>query len=118
MEEWYNRNGGFSRDSSNVASVIEKTYVCNKNSEMILIDYFKRKKEEVETVYIGVDDEYYNPQKYNKEEILKDKNINVDGKGEINVSKFSNSYNRIMSNIPSFPILSLSNTFLSISISI
>ena len=37
MEEWYNRNGGFSRDSSRIASFIDKTDVCNKNSEKIWI---------------------------------------------------------------------------------
>ena len=26
MEEWYNRNGGFSRDSSAYSSVIDNTY--------------------------------------------------------------------------------------------
>lgn len=60
MEEWYNRNGGYSRDSSSVASVIDKTLVCNKNSENILINYFKRNKDEIETVYIGVDEQKFN----------------------------------------------------------
>ena len=55
MEEWYNRNGGYSRDSSMVKSVIDKTLLCNKNSEQVLIDYFKRNEKDLETVYIGVD---------------------------------------------------------------
>ena len=73
MEEWYNRNGGFSRNSSSNMSVIDKTLVCNKNSERILVDFFNRKPEEVETVYIGVDSEQYKPlQDENvKNEILK-----------------------------------------------
>lgn len=75
MEEWYNRNGGYSRDTSGVTSVIDKTYVCNANSEKILIDYFGKKKEEVETVYIGVDEEKFNPKLFNKEELLKKYNI-------------------------------------------
>ena len=75
MEEWYNRAGGYSRDSSTVSSCIDKTLVCNKNSEKILIDYFKRNPNEVETVYIGVDEEKFNPEKYNKEEILQKLNI-------------------------------------------
>ena len=70
MEEWYNRNGGFSRDSSRIASFIDKTYVCNKNSEKILINYFKRNKEDVDTIYIGVDENVFDPQKYNKKKIL------------------------------------------------
>ncbi len=60
MEEWYNRNGGYSRDSSAVASVIDKTLVCNKNSENILVDFFKRNHNDVETVYIGVDEKKFN----------------------------------------------------------
>lgn len=81
MEEWYNRAGGYSRDSSTVSSCIDKTLVCNKNSEKILIDYFKRNPKEVETVYIGVDENKFNPEKYNKEEILQKLNIeNVDKK--------------------------------------
>lgn len=69
MEEWYNRNGGYSRDSSSVSSVIDKTLVCNENSRKILIDHFKRDEKELQTVYIGVDEEKYNPKEYNKEEL-------------------------------------------------
>ena len=78
MEEWYNRNGGYSRDSSSESSIISKTLVCNRNSEKILVDYFKRKPSEVETVYIGVDEEKFNPKKYDREEILKKYNIKND----------------------------------------
>ena len=80
MEEWYNRNGGFSRDSSMISSVIDKTYVCNKNSEKVLTNHFNRNKEDVETIYIGVDEKVYNPELFNKDNILKEKNINPNGK--------------------------------------
>lgn len=80
MEEWYNRNGGFSRDSSGIASVIDKTYVCNQNSEKILVDYFKRKLEDVGTLYIGVDEQIYDPELYNKEKILEELKIETKGK--------------------------------------
>ena len=80
MEEWYNRNGGFSRDSSSIASVIDKTYLCNKNSEKILVDHFHRNPEDLGTVYIGVDEKIYDPEKFNKEEILKEKHIETNGK--------------------------------------
>ena len=80
MEEWYNRNGGFSRDTANLEEVIEKTLVCNENSKKILQNYFGRKEEKIETVYIGVDSEKFNPEKYNKEELLKKYKINSDGK--------------------------------------
>lgn len=67
MEEWYNRNGGYSRDSSSVASVIDRTYTCNENSKNILINHFNRKSDTIKTVYIGVDEEKFDPDKYNKD---------------------------------------------------
>jgi len=75
MEEWYNRNGGYSRDSSAVASCIDKTLVCNQNSERILIEHFKRNEKEVDTVYIGVDEKIFDPNNYDKEAILQEYNI-------------------------------------------
>ena len=78
MEEWYNRNGGFSRDSSSDMSVIDKTLVCNKNSEKILVEHFERKPEAIETVYIGVNSEQYKPSQDEniKKEILEKYKIN------------------------------------------
>lgn len=71
MEEWYNRNGGYSRYSTMYESVIDKTLTCNENSRRILINYFGRKEDEVQTVYIGVDEEKFNPEKYeDKDELL------------------------------------------------
>ena len=78
MEEWYNRNGGYSRDSSANESVIDKTLICNENSRKILIDYFKRKEEETKTVYIGVDTEKFNPEKYNRVELKEKYNLPKD----------------------------------------
>lgn len=80
MEEWYNRNGGFSRDTACLDSVIEKTLVCNENSKKILVDYFKRKEDKIETVYIGVDSNKFDPNKFNKEEILNKYKIKTDKK--------------------------------------
>lgn len=69
MEEWYNRCGGYSRDSSVVAPCIDKTLVCNENSRKILINHFKRNENDIKTVYIGVDEKLFDPNKYNKQEI-------------------------------------------------
>ena len=80
MEEWYERNGGFSRDSSGVSEYIDHTYVCNQNSEKILVNHFKRNPKEVSTVYIGVDEKKYDPTLYNKNEILNKLNINCGDK--------------------------------------
>ena len=70
MEEWYNRNGGYSRDSSGVASVIDHTYVCNQNSERILVEHFGRNPEEVSTVYIGVDEKKFDPESCHRTKLL------------------------------------------------
>ena len=78
MEEWYNRNGGYSRDSSANESVIDKTLICNENSRKILIDYFKRKEKETQTVYIGVDKEKFNPENYDKNELIEKYNLPKD----------------------------------------
>lgn len=59
MEEWYNRNGGYSRDSSAVSSVIDLTLTCNKNSEKILKTCFGRKNDNIKTCYIGVDEKKF-----------------------------------------------------------
>ncbi len=75
MEEWYWRNGGYSRDSSMVSSVIDKTFTCNENSRNIFIKHFKRNDKEVKTIYIGVDEKKFNPERLNKNEILKCQNI-------------------------------------------
>ena len=52
-------------------SIIDKTMVCNGNSKKILEEHFKRNPDEVQTVYIGVDEEKFNPDRYNKEELEK-----------------------------------------------
>ena len=85
MEEWYWRNGGYSRDSAAFEQVIDKTCICNENSRKILIEHFGKKAEETETVYIGVDEKKFNPEKYNKQEILRELNIsNAEGKYILN----------------------------------
>ena len=80
MEEWYNRNGGFSRDSSSIESVIDKTYVCNKNTERILEQHFGRNQKEIETVYIGVDEKKFDPTLYDKKQILEELKIDTNGR--------------------------------------
>ena len=71
MEEWYWKNGGYARNSASCASVIDKTLVCNKNTEKVLVEHFQKALSEVETVYIGVDEEKFDIEKYNKKELLK-----------------------------------------------
>ena len=71
MEEWYNRNGGFARDSSAMQNIIDKTFTCNENSRKVFIDYFKRNTSEIKTIYIGVDEKKFDPEKYNREDLIK-----------------------------------------------
>ncbi len=71
MEEWYNRNGGYSRDSAAVTSVIDRTLFCNANSEKIMHEYFKVDKKKLGTVYIGVDANKFDPSKYDRVELRK-----------------------------------------------
>lgn len=71
MEEWYNRSGGYSRDSSSVSGFIDKTLFCNKSSEKIYNNHFNVSSNQTDTVYIGVDTEKFDPNKYNKQELRK-----------------------------------------------
>ena len=81
MEEWYNRNGGYSRYSSMLDSIIDKTLVCNENSKNILQEHFGRREEDIKIVYVGVDEDEFDPAKYNKEKLLEkyslDKNKHI-----------------------------------------
>ncbi len=76
MEEWYYRDGGYARMSSNYKNVIDKTLVCNKGTEKVISEIMGKKKSEISTVYIGVDPEKFNPEKYDKNELLEKYNIN------------------------------------------
>lgn len=72
MEEWYNRNGGYCRDSSVFESVIDLTLTCNQNSQKILANYFGRNNSELDTVYIGVDENHFDSKDYNVD-LIKEK---------------------------------------------
>lgn len=61
MEEWYWRNGGFARLSGMLGDYFDKTYVCNENTRKILIDHFGRTPNSVKTIYIGTDEEKFDP---------------------------------------------------------
>lgn len=78
MEEWYNRNGGYSRDSSGVSSVIDLTMTCNENSVKILNNHFHRNPKELKTVYIGVDEKVFDPKLYDKKRIREELEIEDD----------------------------------------
>ena len=62
MEEWYWRNGGYARTSGQTGFVTEKTYVCNSATEEVMVNHFHRAPDTVQTVHIGVDEVYFDPQ--------------------------------------------------------
>ena len=78
MEEWYNRNGGYSRDSASVSSCIDKTLFCNGGSEKIMNDYFGVQNKKTGTVYIGVDANKFDPQKYDSKKLKEKYNVPED----------------------------------------
>ena len=63
MEEWYWRNGGYARTSGAMGEILEKTLVCNERTRQVMLRDFGRAPESVETLYIGVDPEKYDPEK-------------------------------------------------------
>lgn len=80
MEEWYWRNGGYSRDTAGVHEVIDKTLLCNENSRKILVNHFGVNENETKTVYIGVDEDKFNPEKMDINEIKERLGINKEKK--------------------------------------
>ena len=81
MEEWYWRNGGYLRDSVSVSNVLDKTFTCNENSKNVYIKQFGKKAREVKTIYVGVDEEEFNPESIqeisNSENNLKSNNYHL-----------------------------------------
>lgn len=80
MEEWYWRNGGYARTSGIFGALINKTFVCNRNTKDVLVNNFFRSDKTIQVSYIGVDVDYYNPELINYGQIRKkfqliDKNI-------------------------------------------
>lgn len=64
MEEWYWRNGGFARTSGNVQNIVDKTFVCNHKTQLVLEHDFGRSLGSVETLYIGVDKDKFDALAY------------------------------------------------------
>lgn len=60
-EEWYWRNGGNARYSAQYSQFLDKTYTCNNATRRTLITHYHRPKDSVETVYVGVDANHYDP---------------------------------------------------------
>lgn len=80
MEEMYWRKGGYARTSMAMSDLIEKTYVCNNSTKKAFIDKFNRQSEKVETIYIGVDQNKFDPQKIEFGMVRKKYQIPSEGK--------------------------------------
>ena len=69
--DWSWRNGGYPRDSIAIYNFLDRTYTCNDYVKNIMIQQMDRKPDKIDTVYVGVDTNYFNPTK--KDCILDDK---------------------------------------------
>ena len=78
MEEWYWRNGGFARTSGAIGNFLDKTFVCNDRTRKVMVDCFSRITDSVETVYIGVDAEKFDPRRVKKGNVRNSFNISED----------------------------------------
>ncbi|MFB5674649.1 glycosyltransferase [Paenibacillus terreus] len=74
VENW--RGGGYARTSSVVNNIVDKTFVCNENLRQTMINKYRRSPENIETLYIGVDKDYYDPRTISKGIIRR--KINID----------------------------------------
>lgn len=63
MEDFFWRNGGYPRDSNAVAPLLEKTYTCNAHLAELMLTRMHRPTQNVETLYIGVDTDLFDPAK-------------------------------------------------------
>ena len=60
---WYWQGGGYARLSGIMGQFLDKTYVCNEWTRQSMIQSFKRAPETVETLYIGTDEQFFDPAK-------------------------------------------------------
>lgn len=60
-EDFSWRNGGYPKDSTAVQSFIDKTYTCNNHLKFLMRDKMNRNIDNVQTLYIGVDTDKFNP---------------------------------------------------------
>lgn len=60
-EDFAWRNGGFPKDSVAVSNLLEKTFTCNSHLKDLMYEKMNRQGNNVETLYIGVDTDKYNP---------------------------------------------------------
>ena len=77
MEEKNVKNGGFTGESKQFDDFIDKTLVCNDQTKNVMINDYKKASTKIQRIYIGVDEEEFDPRKYDKMQIAKNLNINI-----------------------------------------
>jgi glycosyltransferase involved in cell wall biosynthesis len=55
----YWRAGGYPRISATVDSILEKTFATNEYTRQVMINSYGKKQEKIETIYTGVDENYF-----------------------------------------------------------
>lgn len=55
------KNGGYARDSAVMGNILEKTFVCNEALARTMEEKYHRCVQNIKTVYIGVDEKYFDP---------------------------------------------------------
>ncbi len=61
-EDFSWRNGGYPKDSSAMDLFIDKTFTCSNHLKKLMEEKMKRDVSDIETIYIGVDTNRYDPQ--------------------------------------------------------
>lgn len=62
-EDFSWRNGGYPKDSTAMGLFIDKTFTCSNHLKELMGEKMNRDISDIETIYIGVDTDKYDPQK-------------------------------------------------------
>lgn len=79
-ETWYWRNGGYARNSSVNSYLIDKTFVCTEHLKEVLINECNHNSN-VQTLYIGVDENKFDKSKFIKGSIKH--GLGIDDKSKV-----------------------------------
>ena len=74
------RGGAYARTSALFDPWLDRTYVCNRHTQKRLGEAYGKPEEKVETLYIGVDHERFNPEKISRGTLRKELGIPAEKK--------------------------------------
>jgi glycosyltransferase involved in cell wall biosynthesis len=75
-ETWYWRAGGYARNSAVMSEIIDQTYVCTNHLRQVMIELLDKDPNKIETLYIGVDEEEFDPNKIERGHVRLELGIN------------------------------------------